>query len=87
MIYRGQRWSYQEFTEAARRAATALSEAGLRPGDRLAGMTYNTPAFLFADFDLSSVRAWIYGAGPLGADIARRLIRRTDRRTSTRCTG
>ncbi|SCF67308.1 feruloyl-CoA synthase [Streptomyces sp. Ncost-T6T-2b] len=57
VIYRGQRWNYQEFADAARRAATALSEAGLRPGDRLAVMTYNTPAFLFAAFG-----AWYVGA-------------------------
>ncbi|SCF67302.1 feruloyl-CoA synthase [Streptomyces sp. Ncost-T6T-2b] len=29
----------------------------------------------FADFDLSSVRAWIYGAGPLDADTARHLMK------------
>ncbi|MFB8384875.1 class I adenylate-forming enzyme family protein [Streptomyces rubiginosohelvolus] len=57
VIYRGQRWNYREFADAARRAATALSEAGLRPGDRLAVMTYNTPAFLFAAFG-----AWYVGA-------------------------
>lgn len=34
-----------------------LREAGLRPGDRLAVMTYNTPAFLFAAFG-----AWYAGA-------------------------
>lgn len=57
VIYGGQRWTYREFADAARRAATALSEAGLRPGDRLAVMTYNTPAFLFAAFG-----AWYVGA-------------------------
>ncbi|MGW1125864.1 class I adenylate-forming enzyme family protein [Streptomyces sp. NPDC002526] len=57
VVYREQRWSYQEFADAARRAATVLREAGLRPGDRLAVMTYNTPAFLFAAFG-----AWYAGA-------------------------
>jgi feruloyl-CoA synthase len=28
----------------------------------------------FADFDLSSMRCWIYGGGPIAADVARRLI-------------
>ncbi|MFD6061700.1 class I adenylate-forming enzyme family protein [Rhodococcus wratislaviensis] len=28
----------------------------------------------FADYDLSSVRAWLYGGGPIGADVARRLV-------------
>ncbi|MFC8229784.1 class I adenylate-forming enzyme family protein [Streptomyces sp. NPDC057287] len=57
VVYREQRWTYQEVADAARRAATVLREAGLRPGDRLAVMTYNTPAFLFAAFG-----AWHMGA-------------------------
>ncbi|MGW6404003.1 class I adenylate-forming enzyme family protein [Streptomyces sp. NPDC055134] len=57
VVYREQRWNYREFAESARRAATVLSDAGLRPGDRLAVMTYNTPAFLFAAFG-----AWYAGA-------------------------
>lgn len=57
VVYREQRWTYDEFAAAARRAATVLREAGLRPGDRLAVMTYNTPAFLFAAFG-----AWYAGA-------------------------
>ncbi|MFJ9175492.1 class I adenylate-forming enzyme family protein [Streptomyces sp. NPDC102360] len=57
VVYREQRWNYREFADAARRAATALREAGLGPGDRLAVMTYNTPAFLFAAFG-----AWSLGA-------------------------
>ncbi len=28
----------------------------------------------FADFDLSSVRCWIYGGGPISADVVRRLM-------------
>ena len=27
----------------------------------------------FAEFDLSSVRAWVYGGGPIGAELARKL--------------
>ncbi|MFG2520847.1 class I adenylate-forming enzyme family protein [Streptomyces sp. NPDC048527] len=57
VVYREQRWTYGEFADSARRAATVLREAGLRPGDRLAVMTYNTPAFLFAAFG-----AWYAGA-------------------------
>ncbi|MBS0454893.1 MAG: AMP-binding protein [Proteobacteria bacterium] len=35
----------------------------------------------FARYDLSSVRAWIYGGGPIGADMARKLVEayKTDR--------
>ncbi|MEV0091363.1 AMP-binding protein [Streptomyces sp. NPDC050738] len=57
VVYREQRWNYRELADASRRAATVLREAGLRPGDRLAVMTYNTPAFLFAAFG-----AWYAGA-------------------------
>ncbi|MER6054611.1 class I adenylate-forming enzyme family protein [Streptomyces albidoflavus] len=57
VVYGDRRWTYREFADGARRAATVLREAGLRPGDRLAVMTYNTPAFLFAAFG-----AWYAGA-------------------------
>ncbi|MYW68794.1 AMP-binding protein [Streptomyces sp. SID8379] len=57
VVYRDRRWTYPEFADAARRAATVLRRAGLGPGDRLAVMTYNTPAFLFAAFG-----AWYAGA-------------------------
>lgn len=57
LVYRDRRWSYGEFGAAVRRAATVLREAGLQPGDRLAVMAYNTPAFLFAAFG-----AWLAGA-------------------------
>ncbi|MEU0368859.1 AMP-binding protein [Streptomyces sp. NPDC006283] len=57
LVHGDRRWTYREFADAARRAATVLTEAGLRPGDRLAVMTYNTPAFLFAAFG-----AWYAGA-------------------------
>ncbi|MEV5612416.1 AMP-binding protein [Streptomyces sp. NPDC052225] len=57
VVYGEQRWTYTEFAVAARRAATVLRDAGLHPGDRLAVMTYNTPAFLLAAFG-----AWYAGA-------------------------
>ncbi|MGW4807916.1 class I adenylate-forming enzyme family protein [Kitasatospora sp. NPDC004272] len=57
VVYREQRWTYGEFGAAARRAASVLRAAGVRPGDRVAVMTYNTPAFLFAAFG-----AWYAGA-------------------------
>ncbi|MEU1494184.1 AMP-binding protein [Streptomyces sp. NPDC005776] len=57
VVYLDRRWTYEELADTARRAATVLREAGLRPGDRLAVMTYNTPAFLFAAFG-----AWYAGA-------------------------
>ncbi|MFI8418938.1 class I adenylate-forming enzyme family protein [Streptomyces sp. NPDC085479] len=57
VVYGEQRWTYGEFATEARRAATVLHAAGVRPGDRLAVMTYNTPAFLLAAFG-----AWYAGA-------------------------
>jgi feruloyl-CoA synthase len=57
VVYGDQRWTYRQFADATRRAAAVLREAGLGPGDRLAVMTYNTPAFLFAAFG-----AWHIGA-------------------------
>ncbi|WP_432187345.1 class I adenylate-forming enzyme family protein [Streptomyces sp. Tue6028] len=57
VVYGERRWTYEAFADGARRAATALRRAGLGPGDRLAVMTYNTPAFLFAAFG-----AWYAGA-------------------------
>lgn len=42
-----------------------------------APVAYSVPLQMvphFADYDLSSVRAWIYGGGPIGAEQARKLI-------------
>lgn len=57
VVHGEQRWSYRELDATVRRAAAVLRDAGLRPGDRLAVMTYNTPAFLIAAFG-----AWHAGA-------------------------
>ncbi|MFC9619280.1 class I adenylate-forming enzyme family protein [Streptomyces sp. NPDC056930] len=57
VVYRDQRLTYRELAAAVRRTARVLRDAGLEPGDRLAVMTYNTPAFLLAAFG-----AWHAGA-------------------------
>ncbi|MFB7374046.1 class I adenylate-forming enzyme family protein [Streptomyces sp. NPDC056222] len=57
LVHGEQRWSYAELAADVRRAAAVLRDAGLRPGDRLAVMTYNTPAFVLAAFG-----AWHAGA-------------------------
>ncbi len=49
--------SYRRLLDEARRAATVLIDAGVRPGDRVAVMTYNTPGFVVAAFG-----AWFAGA-------------------------
>ncbi|ROQ59477.1 AMP-binding enzyme [Streptomyces sp. 840.1] len=75
VVYRERHWACRESTDAARRAASVLREAGLRPGDRPAVMTYNAPAFLSAAFG-----AWYAGATPVPvnhklqtAEVARQL--------------
>ncbi|MFI6344302.1 class I adenylate-forming enzyme family protein [Streptomyces sp. NPDC050560] len=50
LIYREEHLSYGRLLELARRAATVLVERGLRPGDRVAVQTFNTPGFVVAAF-------------------------------------
>ncbi|MGY2076379.1 class I adenylate-forming enzyme family protein [Blastococcus sp. SYSU DS0828] len=42
--------TYAELLDRARRAARVLIDAGVRPGDRVAVMTYNTPGFVIGAF-------------------------------------
>lgn len=51
------RWTYAELLTASRRAAAVFRDAGVKPGDCIAVMTYNTPGFVFAAFG-----AWRVGA-------------------------
>lgn len=44
--------TYAELLAASRRAAAVLRDAGVRPGDRVGVMTYNTPAFVVAAFGI-----------------------------------
>ncbi|MGG7510773.1 class I adenylate-forming enzyme family protein [Plantibacter sp. YIM 135249] len=46
----GDALSYAELLAASRRAASVFRDAGVRPGDRVGVMTYNTPAFVIAAF-------------------------------------
>lgn len=46
------RLTYAELDAAARRAAAVFRDAGVRPGDRVTVMTYNTPGFVVAAFGL-----------------------------------
>nr|WP_240943186.1 AMP-binding protein [Planosporangium thailandense] len=45
-----ERITYADLLDRARRAAQVLLDAGLRPGDRVAVMTFNTPGFVVAAF-------------------------------------
>ncbi|MEV6806929.1 AMP-binding protein [Streptomyces sp. NPDC051132] len=44
--------TYAELLVASKRAAAVLRERGVRPGDRVGVMTYNTPAFAVAAFGI-----------------------------------
>ncbi|NDK23145.1 AMP-binding protein [Streptomyces sp. TR1341] len=44
--------TYTELLAASKRAAAVLRERGVRPGDRVGVMTYNTPAFAVAAFGI-----------------------------------
>lgn len=53
----GRSWTYEELAQASRRAATALRSQGVRAGDKVALLCFNTPGFVFAMFG-----AWRLGA-------------------------
>jgi len=52
VVYGAQRLSYRQLDAAARRAAEVFRREGVRPGDRVAVMTYNSPGFLIAAFGI-----------------------------------
>ncbi|MGB3303489.1 class I adenylate-forming enzyme family protein [Gordonia sp. (in: high G+C Gram-positive bacteria)] len=49
--------TYYDLLDKCRRAGSVFVEAGVKPGDRVAVMTYNTPGFVVAAFG-----AWFAGA-------------------------
>ncbi len=53
----GQDWSYAALAEASHRAAAVLRAQGMRQGDKLGLLCFNTPGFVFALFG-----AWRLGA-------------------------
>ncbi|OUZ11270.1 fatty-acid--CoA ligase [Aeromicrobium sp. PE09-221] len=57
IVYGDEILTYAELLERSRRGATALVERGVRPGDRVAVMSYNTPGFAVAAF-----ATWFAGA-------------------------
>ena len=52
VVYGEQRLSYRELEAASRRAADVFRREGVRRGDRVAVMTYNSPGFLIAAFGI-----------------------------------
>ena len=52
IVFEGRVLSYAQLLDAARRAAAVFRDAGVRPGDRVGVMTYNTPAFVIAAFGI-----------------------------------
>lgn len=57
VVYGDEQITYAQLLAASKRAAAVLRERGVRPGDRVAVMTYNTPGFVIAAFG-----AWRAGA-------------------------
>ncbi|MGW0044759.1 class I adenylate-forming enzyme family protein [Rhodococcus sp. NPDC003348] len=57
LVYGDRRITYAELLAASKRAATVLRDRGVRRGDRVAVMTYNSPGFVIAAFG-----AWRAGA-------------------------
>lgn len=53
----GKSWTYAEFAEQTRRAASVLRDRGIGPGDRVGLLCFNTPGFPIALFG-----AWRLGA-------------------------
>lgn len=43
VIFEGRRWTYAEFNRLANKAANAFKAAGIRPGDKVAFLTWNLP--------------------------------------------
>lgn len=52
IIYGDTALSYSALLDGARRAVVVFREAGVKPGDRVGVMTYNTPAFVIAAFGI-----------------------------------
>ncbi|WP_442240211.1 class I adenylate-forming enzyme family protein [Rhodococcus sp. TAF43] len=50
LVYGSRRITYRELESASRRAAEVFRREGVRPGDRVAVMTYNSPGFVIAAF-------------------------------------
>ena len=52
IVYGQTTLTYSELLDAAQRAAAMFRDAGVKPGDRVGVMTYNTPAFVIAAFGI-----------------------------------
>ncbi|QAY63457.1 fatty-acid--CoA ligase [Xylanimonas allomyrinae] len=52
LVHGERRLTYRDLDDGARRAAAVFRDAGVRPGDRVAVVTYNTPGFVLAAFGL-----------------------------------
>ena len=57
LIFRGQRWSYAEFSSECERVAAGLIRLGVVKGDRVAFLLPNCPEFLFAVFAVTRIGA------------------------------
>lgn len=71
----GQDWSYAALAQAGRRAASVLCEKGVRQGDKVGLLCFNTPGFVFA----------LLGAWRLGAVVVPINHKLQPRKSATYC--
>ena len=75
LVFYGRGWSYRELGAAVERFAAALAEAGVGPGDRVALVLPNCPAYPIAFFATVRLGATVVQVSPLWiADDLERLL-------------
>src|SRR5262249_62417718 len=57
VIHGADRYNYRQFYERARRLASALARAGIRPGDTVSAMLPNVPAMVEAHYGVPMLGA------------------------------
>ena len=65
MVFYGARWSYRELGEAVERFAAALAREGVGPGDRVALVLPNCPAYPIAFYAVLRLGASVVQVSPL----------------------
>jgi len=76
LVFYGARWSYREFGTAVERLAAALQREGVGPGDRVALILPNCPAYPIAFFATLRLGATVVQVSPLWvADDLEKLLK------------
>ncbi len=83
VVFYGRRWSYRELGTAVERFASALVREGVRPGDRVALVLPNCPAYPIAFFGTLRAGATVVQVSPLWvADDLEAALREADVRAA-----